>query len=195
MFNEHVGRAQPERLLPPLIDLPTSSTLDVANYQDLVDTVHFDNDECITYKVIKVYSHRGAASVDRVIYDYDHPDDIIGNVDTIFLRDALSFPILLGKENPEYIPPDLSPTIQKLATSEVENLGINAINPTILPVIKENRNQRKRRLTTEQDSQQSSNIADKVRRSERLLNTNLFSIPKKNLNGRNLLRTPYTHGH
>jgi hypothetical protein len=23
MFNEHVGRAQPERLLPPLIDLPT----------------------------------------------------------------------------------------------------------------------------------------------------------------------------
>jgi hypothetical protein len=176
MFNEHVGRAQPERLLPPLIDLPTSSILDVDKYQDLVDTVHFDNDECITYKVIKVYSHRGAASVDRVIYDYDHPGDLIGSVDTIFLRDALSFPILLGKENPEYISPDLSPTLQKLATSEVDDLGINAINPTTLPTIKESRNQRKRRLTTEQESQRSSNIADKVRRSERLLSANLVSF-------------------
>jgi hypothetical protein len=69
MFNEHVGRAQPERLLPPLIDLPTSATLDVSKYQDLVDTVHFDNEECITYKIIKVYSHRGVVSVDCVIYD------------------------------------------------------------------------------------------------------------------------------
>jgi hypothetical protein len=32
--------------------------------------------------------------------------------------------------------------LQKLATSEVKNLGINVINPTILPIIKESRNQR-----------------------------------------------------
>jgi hypothetical protein len=32
--------------------------------------------------------------------------------------------------------------LQKLITSEVENLGINKINPTTLPLIKESRNQR-----------------------------------------------------
>jgi hypothetical protein len=29
----------------------------------------FNNDECKTYKVIKVYSYRGVVSVDCVIYD------------------------------------------------------------------------------------------------------------------------------
>jgi hypothetical protein len=115
-----------------------------------------------------------------VIYDYANPDSIIGNIDTIFLLDALSYPILLGKENPEYIPPDLTPTLQKLATSEVRDLGINVFNPATLPEIKESRNQRKKRLRTEQDSQQRSNIADKVRRSERLSSvTNLASVPKE----------------
>ena len=180
MFNEHVGRAQPERLLPPLIDLPDLDAIDVSKYQDLVDTVHFDNEECITYKVIKVYDLRGVASVDRVIYDYANPDSIIGNIDTIFLLDALSYPILLGKENPEYIPPDLTPTLQKLATSEVRDLGINVFNPATLPEIKESRNQRKKRVRAEQDSQHLSNIADKVRRSERLSSvTDLASVPKE----------------
>ena len=179
MFCEHVGRAQPERLLPPLMDLPTSAAHDVSNYQDLVDTVHFDNEECVCYKIIKVYSLRGVASVDRVIYDYENPDAVGGTIDTIFLNDAIGYPILLGKENPEFIPPESSPTLQRLATSQVEDLGVNAFNPTILPEFKENRQARKRRMKAEQESHQAENIADNLRRSSRLRsNTNLASVPK-----------------
>ena len=33
MFSEHVERAYPERLLPPLMDLPIAATLEVCRYK------------------------------------------------------------------------------------------------------------------------------------------------------------------
>ena len=59
-FCEHVGRAEPERLLPPIIELQQKGTvLDIDKYQNLVDTIHFDNKEGVSYLVKKVYIRDG----------------------------------------------------------------------------------------------------------------------------------------
>ena len=39
-FCEHVGRSEPERLLPPITEVKAGKPLSPANYQRLVNTVH-----------------------------------------------------------------------------------------------------------------------------------------------------------
>jgi hypothetical protein len=84
VFCEHVGRSEPERLLPPSMSLPESiSSLRVVDYQSLVDTIHMDNDEGVLYRVLKVYKSRDMAVVDRILYDPEHPDATGGIIDTV----------------------------------------------------------------------------------------------------------------
>jgi hypothetical protein len=105
IFCEHVGRSEPERLLPPLTMLSDiGRPLEVADYQYLVDTVHMDNEEGVQYKVLKVYKHKGLACVDRVLFDPDVPNAEGGMIDTVHLLDVLGYPILLGKQNVRYQP-------------------------------------------------------------------------------------------
>ena len=105
IFCEHVGRSEPERLLPPLSTLSDISVpLEVNDYQYLVDTVHMDNEEGVRYKVLKVYKFRGLACVDRILYDPDDPNAVGGMIDTVHLLDVLGYPILLGKQNMRYQP-------------------------------------------------------------------------------------------
>ena len=86
MFCEHVDRSEPERLLPPLLTLPSGSVeLDVNDFQNLVDTIHLDNDEGVQYRVVKVYKSRGVAVVDRVLYNANNPRAIGGTLDNVFL--------------------------------------------------------------------------------------------------------------
>jgi hypothetical protein len=86
IFCEHVGRSEPECLLPPLTMLSdTGRPLEVADYQYLVDTVHMDNKEGVQYKVLKVYKHKGLACVDRVLFDPDVPNAEGGMINTVHL--------------------------------------------------------------------------------------------------------------
>ena len=73
---------------------------DVEKYQKLVGTVHFDNMEGVQYTVKKVYSHRGLAVVDRVLYDSEKEGN--GSIDTVHLGDVLTYPIIAGAINPKY---------------------------------------------------------------------------------------------
>ena len=60
---------------------------DVTVYQkELVGEVIFDPEDKIYYKIIKVYSHKGMAVVDRV----PHPRGRIEKIDTVYLGDILS---------------------------------------------------------------------------------------------------------
>ena len=103
MFCEHVDRTEPERLLPPLLTLPSGAEeLDVKDFQNLVDTIHLDNDEGVQYRVVKVYKSRGLAVVDRVLYNADNPRAVGGTLDTVFLDNVIGYPIILGKSNPNY---------------------------------------------------------------------------------------------
>ena len=105
IFCEHVGRRELERLLPPLLSLPESAAIiDAKDYQNLVDTIHLDNDEGVQYRVLKVYNRRGVAVVDRVLYNPDIPDDAGGTIDTVFLDNVVGYPIILGGTNPGYQP-------------------------------------------------------------------------------------------
>ena len=86
---------------PPTLTHPNAaSDLQVKDYQNLVDTIHFDNEEGVRYRVTKVYKLRGVPSVDRVLYNEANPDALGGTIDTIFLENAINYPILLGKKNP-----------------------------------------------------------------------------------------------
>jgi len=117
IFCEHVGRKEPERLLPPILSLKGScERLNVKDYQELIDTVHMDNEEGVTYKVIKVYSSKGLAVVDRVLYDPNRSNEKGGVIDTVHLKDVLGYPILLGKQNPGY-----RPTLPTNSADEVIN--------------------------------------------------------------------------
>ena len=69
----------------------------------MVDTIHFDNEEGVRYRVTKVYKLRGVPSVDRVLYNEANPDALGGTIDTIYLENAINYPILLGKQNPNNI--------------------------------------------------------------------------------------------
>ena len=97
-------RAEPERLLPPIIELQRKGeTLDVDKYQYLVGTVHYDNNEGVQYIVTEVYSKGGIAQVDRVLYNTSDKDSSSRrDVDAVYLGDVLTYPIILGKPNPKY---------------------------------------------------------------------------------------------
>jgi hypothetical protein len=116
IFCEHVGRLEPERLLPPVLSLPeSSSALRVEDFQNLVGTIHMDNDEGVLYKVLKVYKKRDLAVVDRVLYNPANPSDPGGTIDTVFLGDVIGYPIILGKSNPRYQPPVPRSVVRELA--------------------------------------------------------------------------------
>ena len=101
VFSEHVGTTEPERLLPPLMTLPSGAkSFRSEVYQYLVDIVHMNNDERILYKVLKVYPKRGAIVVDRVLFATDKPNNPGGIIDCVHLSDILQYPIILGKLNP-----------------------------------------------------------------------------------------------
>ena len=103
IFCEHVGRAEPERLLPPIMRIPDVDTpLASSDYQYLVGSVHFDNDEGVQYKVLKVYVSKGLVVVDRERFDPDDPHLVRKKLDTVHLRDILSYPILQGDINPDF---------------------------------------------------------------------------------------------
>jgi len=126
IFCEHVGRREPERLLPPILSLPESlSALDAKDYQDLVDTVHMDNDEGVMYRVLKVYKSRGLVVVDRVLFDQANPSDPGGTIDTVFLRDILEYPIVQGGANPKYSTSVSSEGAVRLATSAAPEGSVN----------------------------------------------------------------------
>ena len=102
IFCEHTTRTEPERLLPPSMEI-MGNVHDASKFQYLVDTVHFDTEEGITYKVLRVYSSRGLVQVDRVIYDVNDPHQSdSAKVDTVHLLDILNMPILQGHTNPAY---------------------------------------------------------------------------------------------
>ena len=69
IFCEHVGRSEPERLLPPIMEADIGKPLNPENYQQLVDTVHYDEQEGVNYRVLKVYKSKGLVIVDRELYD------------------------------------------------------------------------------------------------------------------------------
>jgi hypothetical protein len=99
IFCEHVGRSEPERLLPPITEV-TKTPLDPADFQHLVDTVHYDEQEGVNYRVLRVYKSKGLVVVDRELND----PLIVKRRDTntIHLGDALGMPIMAGKSNPRY---------------------------------------------------------------------------------------------
>jgi hypothetical protein len=102
IFCEHVGRSEPERLLPPIMEADLGKPLNPENYQQLVDTVHYDEQEGVNYRVLKVYKSKGLVIVDRELYD---PPNLKRRViDTIHLGDALNMPIMAGTRNPKYTP-------------------------------------------------------------------------------------------
>jgi len=99
-----LGRAEPERLLPPVIELQKDGeVLDIEKYQNLVDTIHFDNQEGVSYLVKRVYAKDGIGVVDRILYNNSDKSTATNrNLDTVFLGDVINYPILQGRRNPKY---------------------------------------------------------------------------------------------
>jgi len=104
---EHVGRREPERLLPPVLMIPKSrENLDVKDYQSLVGTIHYDNTEGIQYEVVRVYVNSDRLNcVDRVIHINDgQASSSKRKLDTVHLLDVLGYPIIQGPPNASYAP-------------------------------------------------------------------------------------------
>jgi hypothetical protein len=99
IFCEHVGRSEPERLLPP-ITMTTEKPLNPVDFQYLVDTVHYDEQEGVNYRVLRVYASKGLIVVDRELNDPHITKRRV--TDTVHLGDALGMPIMAGKSNPKY---------------------------------------------------------------------------------------------
>ena len=89
-MSEHVGRPQPERLLPPISDGDREYTL--ADCKLLAGIYHRDPHEGINYKVIKVALHKGLIVVDRLIHDISSPQHKRKAYDTIHACDARALP-------------------------------------------------------------------------------------------------------
>jgi len=168
IFCEHVGRAEPERLLPPISLIPDNfESLDVNDYQYLVDTIHMDNEEGILYKVTKVYAHKGLAVADRVIYN---DNDNSGKSEMIHLKDILRMPIVQGYTNRKY-----QETAAMISDSPWSNGNTNTLlqkEPTPIEPDSLNRKetlqQKAKRLRGEaQAVAQEKNIKQNLRRSKR----------------------------
>ena len=92
-MSEHVGRPQPERLLPLISESDREYTL--ADFAYLHGTLHRDPHEGVNYKVVKVYLHKGLIVVDRVLYDTSSPSSTKRKTyDTIHARDVATYPML-----------------------------------------------------------------------------------------------------
>ena len=65
--------------------------------------IKLDINPDIQYLVVKVYSKGGIAQVDRVLYNTSDKDSSSRrHVDTVYLGDVITYPIILGKPNPRY---------------------------------------------------------------------------------------------
>ena len=92
-MSEHVGRPQPERLLPLISESDREYTL--ADFAYLNGTRHRDPHEGVNYKVVKVYIHKGLIVVDRVLYDTSSPSSTKRKTyDTIHACDVATYPML-----------------------------------------------------------------------------------------------------
>jgi hypothetical protein len=100
IFCEHVGRPEPEMLLPPITEVDLSKPLNPVDYQQLVDTVHYYEKEGGNCRVLNVYTSRGLIIVDRELFDTPNQKRRI--TDAIHLGDALGMPIMAGGVNPKY---------------------------------------------------------------------------------------------
>jgi len=96
-----VGNTEPERLLPPITEVKTAP-LQERDYQYLVDTIHYDSDEGVQYKVLRVYRHKGLIVVDRELHDPDKPNITRRTFKTIHLRYAVAMPLMAGPPHPMY---------------------------------------------------------------------------------------------
>ena len=104
-MSEHVGRPQPERLLPLISDSDREYTL--ADFAYLNGTLHRDPHEGVNYKVIKVYIHKGLIVVDRVLYDTSSPSSTERKTyDKIHVRDVAAYPMLDSRGNQMHIVAD-----------------------------------------------------------------------------------------
>ena len=122
MFCE-IDRSYSEHLLPPLLTLPSGAEkLDVNDFQNLVDTIHLDNDEVVQYRVVKVFKSHGVTAVDRVLYNANNPRAIGGTLDNVFLDNVIEYPIILGKSNPNY---------QRIELLQVDGHDITAVTTPI----------------------------------------------------------------
>ena len=63
-----------------------------------MDTVHYDEQEGVNYRVVKIYSSKGLVVVDRQLYD--PPNQKRRLTDTIHLGDTLGMPMMAGVINP-----------------------------------------------------------------------------------------------
>jgi hypothetical protein len=91
-MSEHVGRPQPERLLPLISESDREYTL--ADFAYLNGTRHRDPHEGVN-KVVKVYIHKGLIVVDRVLYDTSSPSSTKRKTyDTVHARDVATYPML-----------------------------------------------------------------------------------------------------
>ena len=188
IFCEHVGRKEPERLLPPSLSLPESLTsLRVEDYQDLVDTIHMDNEEGVQYRVLKVYKSRDMAVVDRILYDPEHPDAPGGIIDTVFLGDVIGYPIILGGVNPRF--PTSVPIAgnREIATPEIPTRAVNESrleNTSTSVPIDETLHQKAKRLRSEAilASEVKNTAAKYAKRSQRVRSTahRSSSVTKEN---------------
>ena len=173
IFCEHVGRSEPERLLPPIMEITDTKDFDVDQYQYLVDTIHMDNDEGVTYRVTKVYTLKDMAVVDRVLWDIGLNKPSGPYIDTVHLLNVLEYPILQGRKNPLFKPDELPPSVvrprnltnleETSTTTQPSQSGI------IQPILNEDRGHRKRsgnhQLTNDEPTTNTEAI--NVRRSKR----------------------------
>ena len=100
-MSEHVGRPQPERILPLISE--TDREYKLEDYLYLKDTLHRDPHEGVNYKVIKVYIHKGFIVVDRVLYDISNPSLKRKTYDTVHARDVATYPIIDDRGEPLYV--------------------------------------------------------------------------------------------
>ena len=157
LFCEHVGRKEPERLLPPILEIPKDLTaLYPEDYEALIDTIHYDNVEGVQYKVLKVYVHKGLVVVDRVLFDPNLPEHISNIIDTVHLRDVLGYPIISGKTNVRYRPE--TPELSTQGSQPPRDMPVE-MPPKIIPDAREEQLNRKRSTTIEQ----RSNVSKKAK--------------------------------
>ena len=171
IFCEHVGRSEPERLLPPIMEITNTESHDVEQYQYLVDTIHMDNDEGVTYRVTAVYDKRGLAVVDRVLWNIGENRPMNNLIDTVHLRNVLEYPILQGRKNPIFNSQELPPSIiRPMNLTNSEEVSTTTQSPQsgpIQPQLRETRAQKKRRMQQQSTNVETSNNTEEIVRRKR----------------------------
>ena len=124
IFCEHVGRNEPERLLPPILEVKTGEPIRAADFQTLVDTIHYDSEEGVNYRVLREYESKALVQVDRNLYNPYYATPPV-TFTTIHLGDALNMPIMAGKSNPGYAPLSSTDKFDRRAESSSSESSAN----------------------------------------------------------------------